>query len=101
MNAKDYMEMNLLPEYRIFAGSRIVLTTKNTPCPWMLSGKPYCVGNIEINDQYYNFIQDRSKDGSITYGLPRSIYLRINYPQIDTISNWIQEKIFIFMLNNA
>lgn len=101
MKAFEYLQKNIDKEYSFYPGIFIALTTKDAVTPFMLNGKEYCVGRVNIGNQYYNFIRDESTDGAIFRGLPNSIHKRIENPVLETIAKRIQDKIMVFAVTHA
>lgn len=101
MDAIEYLLNHLAEEYKFFPDTKVVLTTKDMTCPHILGGKKYCVGFFDIDKQYYKFIKDYNIDGCIFKGLPNSLSIKAKYPTVYNIANWIQERIFNFMLSHT
>lgn len=101
MNAFEYLQKNISKEYSFYPGTIIALTTKDATTPFILNGKEYCTGRINIGKQYYNLLKDESSDGAIFSGLPNSILVRIENPVLNTIAQKIQDKIMVFAVDHA
>lgn len=101
MDAKEYLLNHLAEEYRPHRGTVVVLTTKDAYIPFMLNGRIYCTGKMDIDNQWYAFIADETVDGCILHGLPRSLFIRTKYRAVNAIAEWINNNIFRFMLEHS
>lgn len=101
MGAVEYLLNHLAEEYKFFPDTKVVLTTKDMNCQHVLAGKEYCVGFFDIDNKYYKFVKDYNADGCIFRGLPNSICVKAKYPAVYNIADWMQKKIFNFMISHA
>lgn len=100
MNVIEYLQTNLEPVYRFYAGHIPILTTHDMNTPFILNGKVYCTGFINIGKNWYKIVVDESMDGAITYGLRNYISIRATHPEIYTIIRRIQDKLMLSMIAN-
>lgn len=101
MKATDYLKMNLDGLYKKRALTIPVLTTPDRHIPFKLNGREYCVGKMNFGKEWYAFLKDETSDGSILYGLPQAIKVQIKHPNIRTIVDWINDKLFEPMIMNS